>query len=491
MATERAVRVDSLPAFIDPRHSHRFEALYHGLRHPSDKPTLRTILVDLSLMLGVPQPEWELVPPTQFNHAHELITALTVNTHFAPLLPEFLCGLGFDPKSVIREIQPQPLDFLILSGRFGQDPLFDALADHLAEQGRKVASLNVVGTYNDQQRRFMGLPLLTRPVDHAVVLAQTQAQRGGSFKTLRHALRTLKNIAVAQKISRVDTIVPFYAGGRGHRLSQRPSMGFEVFEASTAARELSNTIHEVTNSLRGSSRHGLTRIPQFTVYTIDIHNPEEPGRTFRRHRIDFVSLNPAPEFADAIYQEIQLRDLLHLPLRIVACDQGAIPRTETTAQYLLRHPQNRLRYVDVVYIHKTRIDAGIVDPTKTKVARVIRFAINPSDSIHPTQLPPPTPDHPDTQPCILIPTDDMADTGGTAAADMQIINQHYPRAKFKMFVATHPVLSQGPQKLNRIEADIVILGNTLPTEDLTHQNGVEPDVRIANLAPTLARALTA
>lgn len=477
-----------LPEFVDGGQRNRFEALWLGLRHLTDKPTLRTTLIDIGSMLGTRRPDWDPVPPSQFDQARQLIAALTDGTHFAPLLPEFLCGLGFDPSLVVKETQPSPLDFLILSGRFGQDPLFSTLPDYLVDQEYKAATLNIVGTYGDQQRRFMGLPLLTRPVDHLVILGQTQSQRGGSFKTLRHTIRTLQNKAVAAQVSQVDIIMPFYGGSRGHRLSQRKTMGYEVFETRASAAEITNTIHEVTNSLR-NSEHGSTRLPRFKVWSIDIHNLDQPAKTFRRHRIDFVSLSPTPEFATAIHQEIQARNLLRLPVKIVACDKGAIPRTESTVEYLLRHPQNRLQCIDVVYIDKTRTETGI-DLTKTKVVQVVRWSLKSDGSIKKTALPTPSPENPDIQVCILILTDDMGDTLGTAETDMNISCQHYPEAQLKIFTATHPVLSKSPQNLNRIGADIVILGNTLLTENLTHENGIEPEIVIVDLAPTIARALT-
>lgn len=488
-STIEAINVPLLPEFVDADQRARFEALYAGLRHPTDQPTLRTALTDVGYMLGVKRPDWETVSSAQFDQARQLLTVLMQNTHFLPLIPEFLCGLGFEPALVIQETQPQPLNFLIISGRFGQDPLFSTLPNYLASKGRTVATLNVVGTYADEQRRFMGLPLLTRPVDHLIILAQTQSQRGGSFKTVRHVIRTLQNKPVAAQISRVDVMIPFWGGSRGHRLSQRKTMGYEVFETRASAAEITNTIHEVQSSLQGSKR-GLNQIPQFTAYSIDIHNLEQPTNTLRRHRVEFVSLSPAPEFADAIYQQIEAKQLLGLPIKVVAPDKGAIPRTEDIVEHLLHHSQNHLKYIDIVYVDKFRTETGEVDPKKTKVAKVVRWSPGSGESIKKTVLPTPSPSNPDTQTCILLLSDDMNDGCGTGETDMNIAIQHYSRAQLKISAATHPVLSKGPQKLNRIGADVVILGNTLPTADLTHENGVKPEVLLVDLAPTLARALT-
>lgn len=487
---ERTAVPDTLAQIVPPEQQDRYQALHEGLRHRRDQVTLRTFLSDVKIILGLDEQNtpWQPVPPEKFAQAKLLLETITAGTHSQSLIPEFLYSLGLG-KFVEADLPP--LDFLIISGRYLQDPLFFDLADELTHQGYSVATLNPVGTYNDGQRRVMGLSTLLRPVKNLVILASTQNQQGGSVEVLENVIRTLKNPEIAKRVKTVTIAIPMFGGSRGHRLGQSPAMGFEVFEAESSAKDLSHTTRRVINSLKKHHHLKNQDIPPVRFVSIDIHNQDQPGSTFIRRHFEFASASPAQEFANAVYQELTDKQLLHLPVKVVACDEGAIPRTEEMAQELLHHPQNHLRFLDVVFIKKIRTVAGKVD--KAWIDKVEHWTLNLNGSIGKSLLSIPSPEDPSPEECVTLLTDDMLDTCGTASDDTNLVHVHYSRTRYTIFAATHPVLSQGPENLNKIAADLILTGDTLFTDFIfdpeINLNSPNSQVRIVNFAPTLASTL--
>lgn len=491
--SERAAIPDTLAQIVPLEQQGLYHNLHEGLRHRRDHVTLRTLLIDFKTILGIPEKDapWQPLAPKQFFPAKALLEQLTAGTYSAPLIPEFLYSLGFDKRRVIAETNPQPLNFLLVSGRYLQDPLFFDLVDELASQSYSIATLNPVGTYNDGQRRVMGLSTLLRPVDHLVILASTQNQQGGSVEVMENVIRILKNPEIAKRVRAVTVAIPMFGGSRGHRLSQSPPVGFEVFEAESSAKDFCHTTRRIINSLKKHHHLKSENIPPFRFVSIDIHNQDQPGSTFVRRRFEFASVDPAQEFATAAYQELGDKQLLHLPVKVVACDEGAIPRTEEMAQELLHHPQNHLRSLDVVFIKKIRTVAGKVD--RAWINKVEHWTLNPNGSISKSPLSIPSPEDPSLEECVILLTDDMLDTCNTASDDTNLAHAHYSGTRYTIFAATHPILSKGPENLNKIAADLILVGNTLISDELTqaiNSRRIQPQVRVVNLAPTLARILT-
>ena len=78
---------------------------------------------------------------------------------------------------------------------------------------------------------------------------------------------------------------------------------------------------------------------------------------------------------------------------------------------------------------------------------------------------------------VLIYSDDMIDTGGTAKKDLKLLAGKFPNARFKVFTATHPVLSKGTGVLDEIEVDKFLLGNTLNVKEVwEHPKAVKLDM---------------
>jgi phosphoribosylpyrophosphate synthetase len=86
---------------------------------------------------------------------------------------------------------------------------------------------------------------------------------------------------------------------------------------------------------------------------------------------------------------------------------------------------------------------------------------------------------------VLFYSDDMIDTGGTAAKDIELLSTYYPNSRLKVFCATHPVLSKGLGALETIGVDVYLLGNTLNLEGLWES----PGVYMVNMASAIAKAI--
>jgi phosphoribosylpyrophosphate synthetase len=455
--------------------------LYDGLRSRPDPITWRTMVVDARFILGAKEkPEFER-PTASYLEAKTLVERLTEETYLQGLRQEILYSLGYR-EQVLREEREGALDALLLNGRQNPpDELFWALADHLAGQGRKIAAINSVGHYNDGQGRVIAPPLLLKEVKNCVILASTQKMYGGDPDVLEDVIGTLRSPAFTAQIDNVYVGNPMFGGSRGHRPGQADEIGYEVLEVNSESQKLALYTRDVLRQVKKDCRG---RVPKVTFLTVDIHNNKLPGGEFRKHGFKFVSVNPARELAQETCRVIKEKNLADLPLKVIACDKGAIPRTEAFVRTILTYGLNHTEFIDVVYVEKDRPRAGEV--AKAEIAGVTRFAKDGFKISVRKVKSFPTRVVPFVGPCVVVLTDDMLDTGGTNATDFAtIVKPVFPNAELKISVGTHPVLSKGLAPLDTIGADVFVLGNTLSPRGLRDHS----KVRIVDLAPAIAREI--
>jgi phosphoribosylpyrophosphate synthetase len=484
--TSNTVALESL-APINPELKDRFYRLHEGIHSREDPVTWRTLGVQFKMIIGLPEKQAEQLPlsPEQFSTARTLVETLIAGSFHAPLAPEIMSALGFSKELIQSEMELPHLEFLIVGGRHLAEPLTFNLADELATTGHSVAFFQPIGHYNDGQRRTVGIPNLLRPVDHLIILGSTQEQYGGNLMSVKKAIRLLSNENFTPQISRVTIVIPMVGSSRSHRPGQADHMGYEIRDASDDPQELASTVHRTMRYLKRYLKKANLppTIPQIRFISIDIHNLELPNEAFSRSRLEFISADPAPEIANAVYQELEGTNLLDLPIKALSCDEGADTRTESLASELLHRSHNHLHQVDVVHMRKTRSAAGKIE--KTWIDYVERWTLQADDSIDKQILPVPSPENPSTETCILVFNDDIGDTMGTGENDTNFANQAFPAAIHKIFAFTHPVVSQGIKNLDRVHADRIFAGNTLNPPGLADH----PKVKIVDLAPTIARAL--
>lgn len=475
-----------------------YEALYAGLRDVGDPVTWRTMLVDVASMLGVDRPEWEPVPQMYDAEAQSLLLSLVGDTSWRLLVPEMMVGLGLPEPSADIEL----LDFLVANGRrFGPDPLFWRLTEEAEGGGFQAALFNPVGNYNDGQPRVAGPRSLLRGVNNFVVLVSTQSMDGGSQDTLVDVARLIRNPDFGRHVSRLNIVIPMIGGSRGHRLGQSETMTYEVLEMIAGPKALALPLQDIVRSLRWDllkselasiNPLGVLRylaglgLPDLRVVTVDIHNDELPARVYRKHGIEFVSASPAIEFANAVYTQIETQHLLDVPVKVIVCDEGAIGRSEGVALHLLHHPKNHLETVDLVYVDKTRIRAGEV--SSAHVSRVFRWTKEADGSVAKTEMETPSTDNPSNEGCVVVFSDDMADTCGTATRDVALIKRYFSNIYRSMFIFTHPVLSRGIHVLDTVGVNIFLIGNTLRKPDELWNRD---DVVMVDMAPAILRAIQA
>lgn len=462
---------------IDETHRERFERLYSGVRDRNDPVSWRTLIIDSRTVLNVSNPEFNRPGLETFEKALSLVNTLTNGTYLKPLVPEILHSMGYS-KFIPRDIERKPLDALLFNGRHLPEPLLWTLADHLSLEGKEVAVVNPVGHYNDKQTRIVAPHLMTRSVTKFAIVSSTQEMYGGNLSVLANVINTLRNPKFSEKISEVYIIIPMFGGSRGHRVGQSDETGYEILEARFNAELLATTtrttLEHVDRALEG-------RIPEVSFVTVDIHNKQIPQETFRKANLNFNSAIPAPEFAQEAYLILEEKALMDLPVKVVACDAGSRERTENCAAALLQDPGNKSKQIDVIYLEKER-ENGVVK--KVEFTEAKRFFLE-GNNIFLSPLELPSPSNPSTEDCIVFVSDDMVDRGGTNESNFGLLSRVFPNARLKISAATHPVLSKGLDALDRIPADIFLLGNTLTPEGLDEH----PKVRIVDMAPAIARQI--
>ena len=143
-------------------------------------------------------------------------------------------------------------------------------------------------------------------------------------------------------------------------------------------------------------------------------------------------------------------------------------------------PDNLIKELEVVYFIKRRKQAGIVDSVELDKVALWSFEKGKLNKI---KLP--SKKKKSIDKCVVIYSDDMIDTGGTAGKDIEFLKTYYPATKLNVFVATHPVFSKGLRVLDMIGADLYLLGNTLSPYGLrSHWK-----VRLVDISSSITDAL--
>lgn len=466
------------------------ENLVSGLQNKEDPIAWRSLIVDIRSVLGSAVPEFTPPPIETFDKGKVLIGKLIKGTCVEELNNEILWACYENDKALPSPDSVKPLDVLLINGRYQTRELFWSFADSLKAQGKSVAVINPVGHFADGQTRVVAPSFLIRPVKEAIFFSSTQSADGGELSVLDLTLRALRNPKFAFMIDKVRVVTPLFGGSRGHRPGQSEGVGFEVLETIYNPKQLIETIDDVRHcSVRHNSKplpeylHQIRgkhpRFPYVDFWTVDIHNEELPGEKFYEAQYNFTSISPAKEHAQKIVEVVAEKKYDKLVKAVVACDAGSIERTEDLAKELFNLGEKNLLFI---YIDKERIRAGEVE--SVKINRIEKWNKNEKGELVKEKIK-------ESQafdlPCILIFSDDMIDTGRTAKNDIASVKEKFPNSKYTIFAATHPIFSKGiGEALNRIGADIYLIGNTLGVKPLKNYD----NVKIVDVAPAIARAIS-
>jgi phosphoribosylpyrophosphate synthetase len=438
----------------------KYAGLYRGIHDRKDTVSWRTLIITIRELLGEESPDFKKVNGRLYSKARKLIRSLVSKTYLEPLIPEIEYAVGIR-SSAGRS--GNNLDLLLLSGRHFPEPILWTLADFAKSQGQKVSVVNPVGHYNDEQTRVVGPAKYFRKIKKLVILASTQSRFGGSVSVLSNVVRLLRNVELTKKVENVEVVIPMFGGSRGHKYNQDPEVGYEVREASFNAKILSLVARDIIKHLAPE----VPKIPKIRFSSVDIHSDEYPAKTFNEEGFEFVSISPSKNLARGIIDILKSKKA-RVPLKLVACDRGAVSRTENLAKELIFGSGNFLKSLQVIYIEKKRLTAGVV--TGAMIASVEEWK-KKDGRVHIKKLR--VPNKPIFKNSVIVYSDDMIDTGGTAERDLKFISSFYPNTSLKIFVASHPVFSKGFGAIKRIGADAYVLGNTLNWEDLGDIKGVE------------------
>lgn len=438
----------------------KYVDLYKGIRDKKDMVSWRTLIVTIRELLGEEFPDYKKVKMRYHEKGRKLIKELIRKTYLEELVPEIEYAVG------IRRVTGyggKDLDFLLLSGRHYPEPLIWNLADHIKGKGKKVVVVNPVGHYNDGQTRVVGPTRFFRRIKNLVILSSTQTKLGGSVSVLSNVIRLLRNPDFAKRVDLVSVVIPMFGGSRGHRLGQSPEVGFEVMEAGFYAKELSLTTLDLLDKVKKETK----RVPSIKFYSVDIHNDEYPAHVFREAGFDFCSIDSSYVLSLGIFEIIKQKKLTKIHLKLIACDEGAVPRTQKLAKNILLAGGRKFENLQVVYIEKKRVTAGKI--VSGEIEKIEIFAKKGEKVIiKPSKFS----GKPNFQNAVLVFSDDMVDTGGSAEKDVSFVSKYFPNAILKIFAASHPVFSKGFGAMKRIGADYYILGNSLNWEGLDERSGV-------------------
>jgi phosphoribosylpyrophosphate synthetase len=446
----------------------KYADLYRGIRDRKDTVSWRTLIVSIRELLGESSPDFRKIGRRYRVKGRKLISQLVSKTYLSELVPEIEYAVGI--RSTVGR-GGKNIDILLLNGRHSPEPLLWKLADYAKSQGKNVAVINPVGHYNDGQTRVLAPFTYFRKINKLVIISSTQSKLRGSITVLSNVIKLLRSNDLARKVGSVDVIIPMFGGSRGHRFGQSQEVGYEVMEAGFNAQMLSLITRDVLTRLEKE----IGKAPVVRFSSIDIHNNEYPEKTFAEYGFTFSSISPSACMAKAIVKLVKLRRT-SVPLKLVACDTGAVPRTQELAGEILTGSGSFFKELQVIYIQKKRVSAGIVSNAQFERIEIWKKV---GSKIQIGRVKVPT--KPVFKNAIIVYSDDMIDTGGTAERDLNFIAGFYPGSDMKIFIATHPVFSKGFGAIKRIGADVYILGNTLNWEDLDDIKGVE----VVDFAETL------
>lgn len=467
------VNVPVPPIRIKTELFEEYAKLYRGIRNREDTVSWRTLIVTIKKLLGVIDEDYKPVSKLKLTQSKKLITLLIKDTYLEPLFFEIMYALGIKK---VQKFNKTNLDYLLINGRHYPEPLLWNLADYLKGINKNVAVVNPVGHYNDGQTRVVGPSKMFGKVNKVVILASTQTKFGGSVSVLSNVIRLLRNPDFAKNVNEVDVVIPMFGGSRGHRLGQSAEVGFEVMEAAFNAKLISLPTEDLLERLSKE----VKKLPKFRFFSIDIHNNLYPDKVFNDEGFDFISINPALKISEDVIVYINRRRLQNTPIKVVACDTGAIDRTENFSKNLLDLLKPKNKKLQIIYIEKKRLQAGVV--ASAKIGKIEEWKkVGKTIVKRKIQIPKKS----SLKESVIIYSDDMIDTGGTAEKDLKYLSKIYPNCILKIFVATHPVLSKGLVAFKTIGADVYFVGNTLDTTGLSEQSNVQ----IVNLASSIYTAI--
>jgi phosphoribosylpyrophosphate synthetase len=443
---------------IDKFNLEKYADLYKGIRNRKDTVTWRTLITLIRSLLGVTEPDHQKISKRIKLKAKRLINQLVKKTYLEILTPEIEYAVGIENKIKIEN----DLDYLILNAKHSIESSLWDFFDFVKSKNKKVAIINPVGHYNDGQTRIIGPYKFFRKIKKVIIIASTQNMLGGSVSTLSNVIRLIRNAEFSKNCAEVDVIIPMFGGSRGHRLGQSSEVGYEVMEASFNARLLAIPARDILDKLKEEN----IKVPKLRFFSVDIHNIVEPFETFKDEGFEFFSIDSSSALASGIIKIIKIKRYMKFPVKIVACDKGAVPRTEKLAESLLKI--DGIEKLEVIYIEKKRMTAGVVGTAE--IVNVSEWKVLGNEVVKRKLKIPKKPNFRNTS---LVFSDDMIDTGGTAEKDLKFVSYYYPNALIKIFAATHPVFSKGFSALKRIGADYYCVGNTLYWEGLKDISNVE------------------
>lgn len=457
-----------------------FNRLFVGLGSEEDPVSWRTAVITVRelLMSGDEEINADLsAPDYDLERGFEFVSELLEETWLKSLTPEFFMAV-FDLEEMPELVTPlldcmvNDLDAVLMNARHLPEELLFRLGEEFGSK-EGVVIVNPIGHYADKQTRVIG-PHIKRKIGNLVFLASTQNSKGGHLSVLLDALGLLEDKELVSRAENVSVVIPMFGGSRSHRPGQGESLGFEVLQAKTSARAIKGLLSDLAQEY---SKDGI-EMPEINVYSVDIHNGEWPAGVFDGDGLTFESISPSPVFAPAVFEYVKDNDLSEYPIQLVASDKGAAERTREIAEEMLDLLEGGAE-IDLVYFDKSRVTAGVVGETQLsriekwrKVDGEIKIVVVGSEDY----------DWETRRVCVM--SDDMVDTGGTQERGVRRTRDLNPNVEAVVVVATHPVTSQGVEMLDRVPADVIIVANTLT-------NGDRPDMRKANIAPVIHKAIVA
>lgn len=452
-----------------------YRLLFEGVRSKVDPVTWRTLIITSRVMLGSIKDPDNVTPEIEGDELDQLAYTLLSESWLEPMMPEYMADVsGIKPINKLPSIKT-----LLINGRHMPEPLIFTLADKLDDD---VAVVNPVGHYNDEETRIL-VPGLLRPVKKLVVVASTQAQRGGSYEVLDKVCSSVGIPAFAPYIEDMMVLIPMAGGSRGHRDGQ--NFGGEVREATFNPHTLALVMDEVRTIHRRDYQKDL----KIRFASVDIHHDQSFRDAFEAMEFEFMNIDSAKVLARGVLKHVldkrkELGDV-ELTHRFIACDQGAVQRTQNLVREVLRLAKEAglvLGPVELVYLRKNRIGGKV---ERVWVNKVESCELREDEELRLSLVSKPILSRPIEGATFAHFSDDMLDTGSTLKNDTKKIQRYYPGVLASDLAATHAVLSKGPGVLDSIGIDRYIFTNTLAPDGLTQRD----DIEIVDVSPAIVEVL--
>lgn len=132
------------------------------------------------------------------------------------------------------------------------------------------------------------------------------------------------------------------------------------------------------------------------------------------------------------------------------------------ARAILDHPDTKWSHLDMIFIDKTRIEAGRVKDAKVeKILRLSRNVDTSEIELKELEGGGPTFDNPCFDLCISAGLDDIIDQGGTSERNDDASRRLYPNKAYSVRCFTHGIASGGTlMAVKRAAAEHVLIGRT-------------------------------